>query len=252
MASSVDGAAALLERLRSFEKDPVLQRLRPKGIPLLYGDEDFELGESDVHLRTCNILLYGLESHLTGRTQYRVFSNLNLAYSETDPQAYVSPDLMVVRPARRLPRNIATYHIGREGPAPVLVAEVLSFRTYQQGDLTDKPVLYAGLGIEEYLLADVTGELLPRRLLLLRRRPDAFWREDQDPDGGVTSRLGFRVVLERDGQVRVSDAKTGTPYARPDEAQEMAAKVQALEEELARLRGATPKQTKAKRRRRKS
>ncbi len=115
------------------------------------------------------------------------------------------------------------------------------------------------MGVEEYLLADVTGDLLPQRLLLLQRQPDGSWREGQDADGGVTSRLGFRVVIEEDGQLRVIDAKTGKRYARPDEAQTTAdalaaaaERIRALEEELVRLRGPEPKENKGKGRRRKS
>jgi hypothetical protein len=44
------------------------------------------------------------------------------------------------------------------------------------------------------------------------------------------------------------DARTGRPYARPDEAQLMADRVRTLEEELARLRGTGPKKGKGRRR----
>src|SRR5262249_49481087 len=135
-------------------------------------------------------------------------------------------------------------------PAPLVATEVLSFRTYQQGDLTNKPILYAGLGIPEYLLVDLTGDLLPDRLVMLRRRAKGTWAEQRDADGGITSQLGFRVVLENDGQVRVYDARTGKPYARPEEAQaatdalvvesnarrQAEERVRVLEEAVARLR----------------
>jgi Uma2 family endonuclease len=178
------------------------------------------MGESSLHTETIGIVLYGIAFHLAGRPTYRVFSNLNLYYSDTRPPLYVSPDVMVAEPPRPLPAEVTSYRIGQEGPAPLLAVEVLSFRTYQEGDLTSKPALYASLGIQEYVLVDVTGELLPRRRLLLRLQPDGSWREEQDPDGGVTSRLGFRLILDSDGQVRVLDARTGKRYARPGEAQE--------------------------------
>jgi Uma2 family endonuclease len=250
--SSVLTNSALTNRQR-WQHDPLMQRLRPKGLPLLFGDEDFEMGESSLHTTTCDIVLYGLEFHFASRPGYRVFGNLNLHYSEDDPNAYASPDFMVVKPRRPLPEELSSYRIGQEGPAPVLVGEVLSFRTYQQGDLTNKPILYSDLGIGEYILVDVTGALLPERLLLLRRKPDGSWADEQDADGGVTSRLGCRLVLEADGQVRVIDAATGKRYARPREAQEatdrLAAetearrqaqeRAQALEAQLNQLRGAS-------------
>jgi Uma2 family endonuclease len=232
--SGGDGGVPSLTKLLPWGKDPVLLRLQPKGLPVMFEDEDLEMGESSLHTDTCTILLSGVGFHLRGRRGYRAFSNLNLYYSPENPAEYASPDLMVVRPTRRLPANVSSYRIGDDGPAPVLAGEVLSFRTYQQGDLTAKPVLYASLGIPEYLLVDVTGELLPQRLLLLRRQADGTWAEEQDADGGITSRLGFRVLLEEDGQARVVDAKTGERYPRPDEA---VARVRELELELARLRG---------------
>jgi hypothetical protein len=142
--------------------------------------------------------------------------------------------------------------------------EVLSERTHQQKDLTKKPKIYSGLGCREYILVDATGRFLPERLLLKRRQSDGSWLDKQDPDGGITSSFGFRVLLDTDGQVCVLNARTGTPYARPDEAQpaldqlaaeerarrkaeknaqkeakareEAEEQIRALEEELARLR----------------
>jgi Uma2 family endonuclease len=259
---------SLLDRLRSYQEDTVLRKLRPKGLPLLYEDEGPEMGESSLHTKTADILHYGVTFHFTGRPLYHVFSNLNLHYSEAEPTAYVSPDVMVVQTSLPLPDELSSYRVGREGPAPVLVTEVLSFRTYQQGDLTAKPLIYAELGVEEYLLVDVTGDLLAQRVLLLRLQPGGTWTDEQDADGGITSRLGFRVGIDPDGQLRVTDARTGRRYARPDEAQtatdDLAAaikarrkvertaraeakaraqaedRIRALEAELARLRGTSP------------
>src|SRR5262249_47040877 len=142
-------------------------------------------------------------------------------------------------------RDFDSYRIGTDGPTPLVVAEVLSERTAQQGDLREKLRIYALLGIREYILIDVTGEFLPQRLLLKRLRRNRTWKDEQDPDGGVTSRLGFRLIIDADGRIRVLDAATGAPYARPDEAQAEARarraaeeRVRALEEELARLREA--------------
>jgi Uma2 family endonuclease len=239
---SANGLPSALERLCPWLKDPVLRRLQPKGMPLLYGSEDFEMGESTIHTITAVILYFGLEFHFAARAAYRVFENLNLFYSD-DPTEYVSPDIMVVRPPRALPEQLRSYRIGEQGPAPVLVGEVLSFRTWQQGDLERKPPLYASLGVEEYIVADVTGEMLEQRLLLLLPQRDGSWREEQDADGGITSRLGFRVVIEADGQLRVIDATTGERYPRPGEALAEARarraaeeRIRALEEEVARLR----------------
>ena len=249
-----NGRDSLLEHIRAWENDPVIQRIRPKGMPRLYGNEDFEMGESTFHTISAGILLYGLGFHFAALAGYRVFGNLNLYYSAEDPTEYVSPDLMVVRPPRPLPAQLTSYRIGAQGPAPLLVGEILSFRTWQQGDLLRKPMLYSNLQIEEYIVADTTGEMLEQRLLLLRRKRAGGWQDEQDADGGITSRLGFRVVIEDDGQLRIIDAKTGKRYARPEEAQAAVDRLALLEAEIARQRGASANEPESKeppRRRRK-
>jgi Uma2 family endonuclease len=207
-------------------------------LPLLYEDDPEEdLGESNPHVLTDVILFVCLQAHLANQPGHQVFSNLNLYYlaaaSGERPPPYVSPDVMVVVPDRPLGEATSSYQIGRDGPAPVLVAEILSERSAQQRDLHDKVTLYARLGVAEYVLIDVTGAFLSRRLLLKRLQPDQTWRDEQDPDGGVTSRLGFRLVVDSDGALRVLDAATGSRYPRPREA---VVRVRELEAELERLR----------------
>src|SRR5205807_6178580 len=94
-----------------------------------------------------------------------------------------------------------------------------------------------------------------------RRRGPRSWHRLRDADGGVTSQLGFRVVIEADGLPRVLDAATGRRYPRPQEADLEAearvaaeataraeaearaaaeARLREVEAELARLRGQAP------------
>lgn len=221
--------------------------------PILYEDDkEADLGESNIHVDSDEILHICLKAHLASRPEYRVFSNMNLYYQEVESQAvsplpYVSPDTMVVKPFRPLGKKVRSYQIGRDGPSPLLTVEVLSERSYEQRDLDEKVILYAKLGVAEYILVDVTGQLLPQRLLLKRFQADGSWKDEQDADGGVTSQLGFRLIIDNDGRLRMLDAVTGKPYARPDEAQAEAEarrqaeeRIRALEAEVRRLRGTTP------------
>jgi hypothetical protein len=148
------------------------------------------------------------------------------------------------------------------------MAEVLSPRTCQKGDLEAKPVLFKVLGVREYIIIDVSGDLMAKKLVLMRRREDGSWMEEKDANGGVTSDLGFRLIIDPDGQLRVIDSQTGRPYPRPADAlaakeqlaaeakarrqaeEQLAAEAEArrqaeernraLEDEIARLRGAGP------------
>jgi Uma2 family endonuclease len=189
-------------------------------MPLLYEDEEEELhdlGEADFHTESMNIVRYGIREHLRFQPHYRAYSNMNLYYSMEDRRAYISPDNMVVAPFDPFLEGRTSYRIGVDGPAPVQTVEVLSPRSGQQEDLGAKLIVYAMLGVAEYLLIDITGRFLPELLLLKRLQPDRTWVDERDPDGGITSRLGFRIVIDTDGQLRVLDAATGKRYSRPGE-----------------------------------
>lgn len=232
-------------------------------MPVMYEDEgQEEMGDAQIHTTSNDILFYGVTAHLSVQPLYRVFSNLNCYYHPTKRKAYFSSDVMVVAASRGLPTNLRSYRISEHRPPPVLTVEVLSRRSFQQEDLTKKPIIHASLGIAEYILVDVSGEFLSQRLLVKRLRSDRTWSDEQDSDGGVTSRLGFRVIIDSDGGARIVDAATGKPYVRPDEAQRTAdachqaeeahrhaeQRIRELEAELERLRGG--EQTRKPRKRR--
>jgi Uma2 family endonuclease len=209
-------------------------------LPILYEDEGYEeMGETELHLTTLTILYFGLQAHFRSRPEHRVLGDLNFYYHARKPHVHVSPDIMVVRPPVPLPDQLDCYRLGLHGPAPIFTAEVLSRRSSQQQDRSTKSRLYGRLGVAEYLLIDVSGLFFPERLQL-RRRIGRQWDRLRDSDGGVTSELGFRVVIDTDGQTRVLDVETGRRYPRPQEADALAARNRELEAELARLRGQQP------------
>lgn len=216
-------------------------------MPIYFEDEGLEMGESYIHVFTDEILHVGVRALLARVPDFQVFSNLNLIYTDPRfpdafPPPYVSPDLMVVRPTARLPESVASYHVGRSGPAPVLTAEILSERSWQERDLGGKLDIYAMLGVREYCVIDVTGRFLRQRLLLMRLADDNTWTQHRDADGGISSNLGFRLVVEDDGHLRVIDSLTGRRLVRPSETLALQDRVQELEAEIARLRPSPPTQ----------
>lgn len=210
----------------------------PRGeLPILYEDDkEGDLGEVNRHVLSDETLHICLMAHFASKPKLRVYSNMNLYYDPgLTPLPYVSPDLMVVKPRRTLDEDVRSYHIGIDGPAPMLTGEVLSERSYEQSDLDEKITLYARLGIPEHILIDVPGEMLPERLLLKRLCEDGTYADEQDADGGVTSRYGFRLVLGQGGRLQVVNSKTRKAYVPPHEAQ---ARVESAEVEARRARDA--------------
>lgn len=206
-------------------------------MPVMYEDEgQEEVGETEFHFISDQSIHTGVTAHLADQPRFRVFSNLNMYYHPVDRWAYVSPDTVIVELTRPLPERLKSYRIGEQGPAPRVTIEVLSQRSFQQQDLGNKPFIYADLGVQEYILVDVTGDFLPQKLLLKRLDDDRTWINTQDPDGGVTSQLGFRLILEPDGDVRVVDVRTGREYLRPNEAEnairQAESRLQTVEEQL--------------------
>jgi Uma2 family endonuclease len=190
-------------------------------MPIMYEDDGQEdMGDANLHTTADHVLTTGIKAHLRPNPRVQVFTNLNCYYIADDGQAYISPDLMVVEPFARLPEELTSYHVGIHGPAPLLALEILSPRSGQQRDLSDKPVIYGQLRVPEYILADLSGNYLPERLQLRRRKKNGAWQTLRLRDNGVTSRLGFRIIIDADGGFRVLNAKTGERYLRPDEAQE--------------------------------
>jgi Uma2 family endonuclease len=224
------------------------------GWPIMYeDDEEGDLGESNPHVVTDETLHICLKAHFRSRKGYQVFSNMNLYYERVLPQRlsrapYVSPDNMIVVPYTRLPDDVASYWIGIDGPAPLATIEVLSKRSAQQRDRKEKGILYAKLGIAEYILVDVTGKYLAEKLLLRKLQPNKKWKDVRDPDGGVTSKLGFRLIVGEDGQLSVIDSETGQPYDRPAEAlkevRKLRDEVRQLKDALARAKSRPKKRRK--------
>jgi Uma2 family endonuclease len=189
-------------------------------MPVLYEDEgQEEMGDTRPHVKAVNNLYYALSEHFSRASGFDVLSDMNLYYHPVDKWAYVSPDVMVVMPTDPLPEELSSYRIGEHGPAPVVAVEVLSRRTFQQGDLTKKPEIYADLGVTEYLLVDVTRNFLPERLMMKLLGADKNWTTLRDQGRGIESwKFGFGVRLDPDGQVRIWNKSTGRPYPRPEEA----------------------------------
>lgn len=189
-------------------------------LPVLFEDEGLEhMGETAAHTHATQTAYAGLSAHFADKAEYRVFSNLSVYYHPINRTAYVSPDVMVVCPSRPLEEDVASYRIGHDGPAPLLVVEVLGRRSLQQQDLTVKPLVYAQIGVKEMLLIDTTGEMLPQKLQLrrLQLRDETWMDVPPGANGLLTSAFGFNVTIDADRKVRFSNPALKQAYPRLEE-----------------------------------
>jgi Uma2 family endonuclease len=208
--------------------------------PVMFEDEGQEhMGDSREHSDAMRTLYGTLETHFaTLDMPATVLNNINVYYHAVKRWAYVSPDVMVV-PIDDLPRTLKSYRVGKTGPAPVLVFEVLSERTFQQGDLTLKPEIYHDLGVSEYWLVDVTGQFLEPRLMR-KTRDGEGWINEPDEGYGLTSDFGFRVWIDEFDQVQLANTATGRRYFPPSEMSALQMEVERLKAEIARLKAQLP------------
>lgn len=177
------------------------------------------MGETTAHTHSAHSAYAGLLAHFADKTEYRVFANLSVYYHPVNRSAYVSPDVMVVCPTRPMDGDVSSYRVGVDGPAPMLVVEVLGRRSIQQQDLTVKPLIYAQMGVKELLYIDTTGTYVPERLQLRRLQlRDETWMEvPQGENGSVTSAFGFTTLIEPDHKIRFINPSTKQSYPRLEE-----------------------------------
>ena len=120
-------------------------------------------------------LVWYLKAVLTWLYQGQVcaiYKNLNF-YQTIDHMEYpVAPDLAVIKGVEF--RHGKSWAVGKTGPAPQVVFEILSEETWQK-DVRYKPETYARMGVQEYFAYDPNDPPLRRSTRLRRLRG---WRLD--------------------------------------------------------------------------
>ena len=213
------------------------------------------MGESDLHREEMVYLIQALQERFRDTPDVYVAGNLFLYYEKGVPSSVVAPDMLVVHGVSKEPRK--SYKLWHEGGrVPSLVVEVTSDTTRDE-DFAKKD-RYRRLGVEEYIQFDPLGDYLSPRLQGLRLVSGRYVQMRPEKDGSLVSRttgVTFRVEgTKRQSRLRLIRTDTGKILPRfaestaETEAQRERAereavarqaaeeRVQALEEELARLR----------------
>jgi Uma2 family endonuclease len=184
-----------------------------------YPDSNGEpTAETSLHLKELVRALEGLEEHFRDTPDTLVAASLPLYYQEGDPEAVVTPDLMVVEQVEPKPRR--KYLLWEEEMAPSCVLELTS-RNRSKKDLGIKKELYERLGVDEYFLFDPHREALTPPLQGFRLTEGRYKPIRPEPDGTLVS-LMLGVVLAAAGKhLRLTDIATGSPLLDREETEEL-------------------------------
>lgn len=108
------------------------------------------MGENSWHVGLIDYLKAVLHWLFRGQA-CAIYDNLNF-YQTRDLMEYpVAPDLAIIKGVEF--RNMRSWAIGRTGPPPQVVFEILSEETWKK-DLEEKPRKYARMGVQEYYAYD--------------------------------------------------------------------------------------------------
>jgi len=173
----------------------------------LYPSSDGKpMGETDFHVLAWVQLLDALHDLTQDIERVHVAGNMFIYYEEGNPKARKAPDAMVTFGVeRRLRRSFKTWV---EKKVPNTAFEIVSRKT-KKVDVTDKPPLYAAIGIKEYFLFDPEGPYLKPPLQGYRLKRGTYVALKPSPDGSLVSEeLQARLIPE--GQMlRLIDLRTG-------------------------------------------
>jgi len=192
------------------------------------------MADSDAQRKPLTYLIEALDYHFHKQRQVYVSGDLLIYYEKGNPKASVAPDVFVVFCVPKHPRK--TYKTWIEGKAPDVVIEIASSSTFHKDEKV-KPLLYQGLGVQEYFQFDPTGELM--QPVLRGRYLDENGQYQQmivEQLKEETLRLSSRVLalefhVEKD-ELRVFDPKTKAylfTYSQAVQAHQLAQKQAILE-----------------------
>ena len=203
----------------------------------LYPDTDGKpMAASDLHLEILIWLLQALRAYFAAMPDTYVSGDILTYYTEGNPRDVVAPDVLISFGIGKKRRH--TYKVWEEGKVPDFVMEFSSKTTYQN-DLTDKKVLYAALGIPNYLLYDAEALYLSSPLMGFRLVEGVYVPMQIGDDGRIHSDvIGLDFVIQ-ENRLRVYDPIGGEWLQTPAEAHAARAEREASKRQQQRARAET-------------
>src|SRR6185312_13911728 len=138
----------------------MFERSSDKAISYYYDSHPTEedlMGESSQH-HTVTGYLEDVLKWLFQNQTCSVYVNLNFYVTDDEDEYPIAPDLAVIKGVPF--RHEISWRIGVSGPAPQVVFELASDKTWKR-DLDEKPLTYARIGVQEYYAFDPYEPPLP-------------------------------------------------------------------------------------------
>ena len=143
------------------------------------------MGESSQH----HVVISYLEEVLKWLFHHQacsVYANLNFYITDDENEYPIAPDLAVIKGVPF--RHEISWRIGVTGPAPQVVFEMASDKTWKR-DLEEKPPMYAQIGVQEYYAFDPYEPPLP----LSRRKGRRLFGWHRDAQIGLMHQITPRL-----------------------------------------------------------
>jgi len=202
------------------------------------------MAQGPLHDLWSRVLAVMLQAYLT-TSEWLILHDVFVRWGQAGVRP-LAPDITAIRGGRMPPKGERSYAVGRDGPLPEFVVELTSEET-RTADLEAKKVLYAALGVKEYLIIDLLPETGSTWQLIGYRLGETPYYEILAPDdgGGLSfETVGLRFVVT-DQRIEVYNLATGERLLNNEEANiraateakaraELEAKLRELEEKLRR------------------
>ncbi|MBC7797226.1 MAG: Uma2 family endonuclease [Pyrinomonadaceae bacterium] len=206
--------------------------IKPKEI--IYPDSDGEpMAETGFHVNQILELIQTLKDFYKPRTDVFVTGNQFLFYEEGNPKKCVSPDVMVCFGVSNKTRR--SYKIWEESDiAPSVVFEISSRKTFWI-DAQKKWILYAQLGVKEYILFDPEYQtsMLADGMSIFKLVDGEYQNVELENNRVFSEALGLEIIDTGDG-LRLFDPKTQKLLLN---SQELSTEVSDLNNEVQELTG---------------
>jgi Uma2 family endonuclease len=231
----------------------MFERSSDKTISYYYDSHPTEedlMGETALHITVIRYLVNVL-MWLFHEQACSVHENLNFYVTDDENEYPIVPDIAVIK---GVPFALLTsWRIGETGPAPHVVFEIASESTWER-DLTEKPVIYGQIGVQEYYAYDPYEPPLP----LSRRKGKRLFGWQRDARTGLLRQLSsqsdgslwsphlnswlrsdgrYLRLYDRSGWQRLTKTEAETERAEREalHAQEATRRAEALAEKLRAL-----------------